>query len=100
MNNRPKIKNFNRSTPHREAMFANLASSLAQHGHVTTTLPKGKALVSYVGKKGIKVGGVLKLAKVHKRKGDNAQMVKVYSERYENKLNPVKKEKNAKTDKK
>ncbi|MFW5702488.1 MAG: hypothetical protein ACOCXP_00800 [Candidatus Dojkabacteria bacterium] len=74
-----------------------MASSLAKHGHVTTTLPKGKALLSYVRKKNVSIGGALKLVRLHKRKGDNAQMVKVYSERYEKKLNPERKTKSDKS---
>jgi large subunit ribosomal protein L17 len=37
-------KKLNRTSAHREAMFANMAASLIKHEQITTTLPKAKAL--------------------------------------------------------
>src|SRR5688500_12791901 len=37
-------RRFNRSAPHREAMFANMAAALIKHEHIVTTLPKAKDL--------------------------------------------------------
>ena len=39
-----------RNTPHRRAMFRNMAISLITHEQITTTLPKAKALQPYVEK--------------------------------------------------
>ena len=35
---------LNRTTAHRTAMLRNLAASLFEHGQVTTTIPKAKAV--------------------------------------------------------
>ena len=43
-------KKLNRTSSHRKAMFANMASSLFEHGRISTTLPKAKALRSYAEK--------------------------------------------------
>lgn len=37
-------RRFNRSSPHRKAMFANMAVALLKHEQITTTLPKAKDL--------------------------------------------------------
>ena len=37
-------RRFNRSSAHRKAMFANLASALIKHEQIITTLPKAKDL--------------------------------------------------------
>lgn len=37
-------KKLNKKTPHRRAMFANMAAALIKHEQITTTLPKAKAL--------------------------------------------------------
>jgi large subunit ribosomal protein L17 len=37
-------RRFNRSTPHRKAMFANMAAALIKHEQIETTLPKAKDL--------------------------------------------------------
>lgn len=39
-----------RKTNHRKALFRNLAAALFQHGQITTTLPKAKAVQPYVEK--------------------------------------------------
>ncbi len=41
---------LSRSTPHRRATFRNLAAALFQHGQITTTLPKAKAVQPFVEK--------------------------------------------------
>jgi large subunit ribosomal protein L17 len=43
-----KINNLNRTASHRKAMLANMASSLILHKRIKTTLPKAKALRTYV----------------------------------------------------
>ena len=37
-------RRFNRSSPHRRAMFANMANALIKHEQIKTTLPKAKDL--------------------------------------------------------
>lgn len=37
-------RSFSLSTPHREAMFSNMVTSLMQHGRIQTTEPKAKEL--------------------------------------------------------
>ena len=41
-------RKFNRSSPHRQAMFANMAAALVKHEQIKTTLPKAKDLRSVV----------------------------------------------------
>ncbi len=41
---------LNRTTAHRQAMLRNMAASLFEHGQITTTLPKAKALQPFVEK--------------------------------------------------
>jgi large subunit ribosomal protein L17 len=41
-------RRFNRSSPHRQAMFANMAVALLKHEQIKTTLPKAKDLRSVV----------------------------------------------------
>ncbi|MGB9765923.1 MAG: 50S ribosomal protein L17 [Sulfurihydrogenibium sp.] len=50
MRHRVKTKSFHRRKEHREALFINLAKSLILNGRITTTLPKAKALRSFVEK--------------------------------------------------
>jgi large subunit ribosomal protein L17 len=45
-----KNKKFNRTSSHKNAMFANAALSLLHHEQIKTTLPKAKALRSVVEK--------------------------------------------------
>lgn len=53
-----KQRKLNRTSPHRMAMFANMAAALIKHEQITTTLPKAKDLRPFVerlvtlGKKG------------------------------------------------
>jgi len=49
---RHKIAGYklNRDTEHRTALFRNLAAALFQHGQITTTLPKAKAVQPFVEK--------------------------------------------------
>ncbi len=39
-----------RNTPHRKAMWKNMATSLITHGQITTTVPKAKSLVPMIEK--------------------------------------------------
>ncbi len=43
-----KHNHLGRTTSHRRAMLANMASSLIEHKRITTTLAKAKALRVYV----------------------------------------------------
>lgn len=44
MNHGNQHRKLNRTSSHREAMFANMACSLIQHRRIKTTLPKAKAI--------------------------------------------------------
>jgi len=44
MRHRKAGRKLNRNSPHRRAMFRNMASSLFKHGLIQTTLPKAKEL--------------------------------------------------------
>lgn len=48
MNHRKKLRKFNRTSAHRQAMFANMACSLILHGTIRTTLPKAKSLRGFI----------------------------------------------------
>ena len=43
-----KINHLSRTTSHRKAMLANMASSLIKHKRIVTTVAKAKALRVYV----------------------------------------------------
>ena len=43
-------RKLNRTSSHRKAMFANMASALLKHEQITTTLPKAKELRPFVEK--------------------------------------------------
>ncbi|MDP2691864.1 MAG: 50S ribosomal protein L17 [Candidatus Gracilibacteria bacterium] len=47
MRHRKKGAKLSRTADHRKSLLRNLATSLALHGHVKTTTPKAKALVSF-----------------------------------------------------
>jgi ribosomal protein L17 len=96
-----KLKNYNRSTAHRKSMFKNLCASFEKHGHVTTTLAKAKKLKSLLDNNSEQ--GKISILRIKNRKGDNASLAKIVSERYIKKLNEPKKKrkkKNAKANKK
>lgn len=44
MRHRKSGRKFNRNSPHRKAMFRNMASSLVEHELIKTTVPKAKEL--------------------------------------------------------
>ena len=50
MRHRLRGRKLNRTTPHRKAMFANMAAALIKHEQIKTTLPKAKDLRPYVEK--------------------------------------------------
>jgi large subunit ribosomal protein L17 len=50
MRHRKAGRKLNRTTAHRQAMLRNMAASLFEHGQITTTLPKAKALQPFVEK--------------------------------------------------
>ncbi len=44
MRHKKSGRKLNRNSPHRTAMFRNMATSLVEHESITTTLPKAKEL--------------------------------------------------------
>lgn len=50
MRHRIKGRRLNRTSSHRKALFANMASALVKHEQIKTTLPKAKELKPYVEK--------------------------------------------------
>ncbi len=42
MRHRLSGRKLNRTTPHRKALFRNMACALIKHEQITTTLPKAK----------------------------------------------------------
>jgi large subunit ribosomal protein L17 len=50
MRHRIRGRKLNRTTPHRKAMFANMAVALIKHEQISTTLPKAKDLRPFVEK--------------------------------------------------
>ena len=50
MRHRLRGRKLNRTTPHRKAMFANMAAALIKHEQIRTTLPKAKELAPHVEK--------------------------------------------------
>lgn len=80
-------RKLNRTTSHRQAMFANMAAALIKHEQITTTLPKAKDLRPIVerlitlGKKGGLANRRLALARLR----DEAMVTKLFdtiAERY------------------
>lgn len=85
MKNR-KIRNFNRTTSHRKAIFNGMLQSFLENGHVNTTLPKAKELKRLAQIELAKLDGrsddKVILVRIGNRKGDNAPMARVVSESY------------------
>ncbi len=50
MRHRIAHRKLNRTSSHRKAMFANMASSLIEHEQIVTTLPKAKELKPFMDK--------------------------------------------------
>jgi large subunit ribosomal protein L17 len=50
MRHRFKGRRFNRTVPHRLAMFANMSAALIKHEQIVTTLPKAKDLRPFIEK--------------------------------------------------
>jgi large subunit ribosomal protein L17 len=50
MRHRDAGRKFGRNSTHRNAMFRNMATSLVEHGRITTTEPKAKELRRFVEK--------------------------------------------------
>ncbi len=82
-----KQRKLNRTSPHRKAMFANMATALVKHEQITTTLPKAKELRPIVeklitlGKK----GGLANRRLAQSRIRDEDQAAKLFdtlAERY------------------
>src|SRR5690606_32047818 len=48
MRHRVHGRHLNRTSAHRRAMLRNLAAALFEHGQITTTLPKAKAVQPFV----------------------------------------------------
>ena len=60
-----KQRKLNRTSPHRQAMLANMATALVKHEQIVTTLPKAKELRPFVEK-------LITLGKKSKAKPDSA----------------------------
>ncbi len=82
-----KQRKLNRTSPHRKAMFANMAAALVKHEQIVTTLPKAKDLRPFVeklitlGKKGGLANERLAMSKMR----DQSQIRKLFDtlgERY------------------
>ncbi len=82
-----KQRKLNRTSPHRKAMFANMAAALVKHEQIVTTLPKAKDLRPFVeklitlGKK----GGLANRRLAMSRMRDETQVAKLFDtlgERY------------------
>ena len=73
-------RRFNRSSAHRQAMFANLAAALIKHEQVVTTLPKAKDLRPVVEKLVTlaKKGGLHARRQAVAQVGDEAQVKKLF----------------------
>ncbi len=73
-------KKLNRTSAHREAMFANMAASLIKHEQIVTTLPKAKALRPVVEKLVTlaKRGDLAARRMVISRMGDETQAKKLF----------------------
>jgi large subunit ribosomal protein L17 len=73
-------KKLNRTSAHRDAMFANMAAALIKHEQITTTLPKAKALRPVVEKLVTlaKKGDLAARRLVISRMGDETQAKKLF----------------------
>ena len=80
MRHRRRVRRFKRSSAHRQAMFANMASALIKHEQIRTTLPKAKELRPIV-ERLISLG---KRGDLHARRqamshiGDKVQVIKLF----------------------
>ncbi len=94
MKHRIKQRKLNRTSPHRQAMLANMAASLVKHEQIVTTLPKAKELRPFVekiitmGKQAVVKPDVAlaKRRQAMSRMRDETQVKKVFdvlAERYE-----------------
>lgn len=82
-----KQRKLNKTTPHRQAMFANMAAALVKHEQITTTLPKAKELRPFVEKLVTlgKKGGLANRRLAMSRMRDETQVKKLFDvlgERY------------------
>ena len=82
-----KQRKLNKTTPHRKAMFANMAAALVKHEQITTTLPKAKELRPFVEKLVTlgKKGGLANRRLAMSRMRDETQVKKLFDvlgERY------------------
>ena len=67
---------LNRTSSHRQAMLRNMAASLFEHGQITTTVPKAKALQPFVEK----IVTTAKRGDLAARRGDRAEAERLYAE--------------------
>ena len=87
MRHRTSGRKLNRTSSHRKAMFANMASALIKHEQITTTLPKAKELrriadkLVSLGKRGDLHARRQALAQI-KDRGLVDKLFKVLAERY------------------
>lgn len=82
-----KQRKLNKTTPHRQAMFANMAAALVKHEQIKTTVPKAKELRPFVEKLVTlgKKGGLANRRLAMSRMRDETQVKKLFDvlgERY------------------
>ena len=89
MNHGIKQRKLNRTSTHRKAMFANMATALIKHEQIVTTLPKAKELRPIVeklitlGKKGGLSNRRLAISRIRDEK-QAAKLFDVLADRYKN----------------
>lgn len=87
MNHRKNKRKLNRTSSHRKAMLANMATALIKHEQIVTTLPKAKELRPYTEKliTLAKKGGVANKRRAIAQMSDKQQVAKMFdtlAERY------------------
>lgn len=87
MRHRQSGRKLNRTSAHRQAMFANMSAALIKHEQIVTTLPKAKDLRPFVEKliTLAKKGGLANRRIAISRMRDEAQVAKMFdtlAERY------------------
>ncbi len=77
---RKKVKNFSRTTSHRESMMKNMVKSFKKYGVLKTTLAKAKGVKPMLEK--AMPGTKIMMARIRDRKGDGAKLAQLYTEEY------------------
>lgn len=77
---RKKVKNYSRTTSHRESMMKNMVKSFKKHGVLKTTLAKAKGVKPILEK--AMPDAKIMMARIRDRKGDGAKLAQLYTEEY------------------